>query len=49
MDKHTGHRQPLIFQYVYHIKLATLRPCIKFQNCQPVQSFYWDTFDYFLL
>ena len=24
-----GYRQQLIFQYIYHIKLATLRPCIK--------------------
>ena len=23
-----GYRQPLIFQYIYHIKLTTLRPCI---------------------
>ena len=39
--------QPLIFQYIYHIKLATLRPCMKFQNRPPLQSFNWETFDHF--
>ena len=33
-----GYRKPLIYQYIYQIKLATLRPCIKFQNLPPLQA-----------
>ena len=34
----TGYRQPLIFQYIYHIKLATLGAYIKFHNILSVKS-----------
>ena len=33
-----GYRQPLIFQYIYHIKLATLGAYIKFHNLLSVKS-----------
>ena len=33
-----GYRQPSILQYIYHIKLATLRLCIKFQSRPPLQT-----------
>ena len=32
-----GYGQPLISQYINHRKLATLRPCINFQNLPPLQ------------
>ena len=33
-----GYKEPLIYQYIYHIKLGTLRLCIKFQNVPRIQS-----------
>ena len=32
------YRQPLIFKYIFPIKLATLMPCIKFQILLPLQT-----------
>ena len=33
-----SYRQALIFQHIYHIKLATLIPCRKFKNRPPLQT-----------
>ena len=33
----------IIFQYIIHIKIATLRPCIKFQNLPSLQTSYIGT------
>ena len=33
-----GYRQPLIFQYIYHIELAPLGAYIKFHNLLSVKS-----------
>ena len=44
-----SYRQPLILQYIHHLKLSTMRSCLKFHNLRPLQAIiYLANFDHFL-